>query len=448
MELNHFKGVWAMNNSLTFVATGDSFITRRVPPGNKGFTEIASLIHNAEVRFTNFEVTAHNYEGYPGAVSGGTWARTSPDVLEDIKNYGFNLIAWANNHTLDYTYGGLEATERYLNQYGFIHAGVGSNLAFASEPKYLETSSGRVALIAATSSFHETHIAGEQRPDMMGRPGINPLRYQSIHKISADKLAQLKEIAATVDINAGENLKIKEGFQLPRADDLYSFGKYLFQVDENEGQVTIPNERDMKRIRYAISEAKRQADYVLVSIHAHEMKGERKDLPAEFLETFSRACIDEGAHAVVGHGPHIVRGIEIYKSKPIFYSLGNFIFQNDTVAHLPADFYEKYNLEHTNNVADALDKRSRNNTAGFSTLENIWLSFIPTWKMKDGVLEEILLYPIELGFKEPRSRRGLPAFDNRTVVLEKLQELSEPYGTKIEIEEGIGKIYVKDLVKS
>lgn len=433
---------------MTFVATGDSFITRRVPPGNQAFEEIASLIQSAEVRFTNFEVTAHHFEGYPGAVSGGTWARTSPEVLEDIKNYGFNLVAWANNHTLDYTYGGLKATEKYLNQYGFVHAGVGSNLAFASEPRYLETNSGRVALISATSTFHETHIAGEQRPDMMGRPGINPLRFRTIHKISAEKMAQLKEIADTVDLNAAENLKMKEGFQLPRTDDLYSFGKYLFMEDVEEGQITIPNQKDLNRIRTVISEAKRQADYVLVSIHAHEMKGERKELPADFLEMFSRACIDEGAHAVIGHGPHIVRGIEIYKSKPIFYSLGNFIFQNDTVSHLPADFYEKYGLDHKNNVADAFDRRSRNNTAGFGAIEDIWLSFIPTWKMKDGVLEEILLYPIELGFKEPRSMRGWPALDNRTSVLKKLQELSEPYGTKIEIEEGIGRIYVKDLIKS
>jgi poly-gamma-glutamate capsule biosynthesis protein CapA/YwtB (metallophosphatase superfamily) len=437
-----------MDKSMTFVATGDSFITRRVPPGNQAFEEIASLIQSAEVRFTNFEVTAHNFEGYPGAVSGGTWARTSPEVLEDLKNYGFNLVAWANNHTLDYTYGGLVATEKYLNQYGFVHAGVGSNLAYASEPRYLETNSGRVALISATSTFHETHIAGEQRPDMMGRPGINPLRFSTIHKISAEKMAQLKEIADTVDLNAVENLKMKEGFQLPRTDDLYSFGKYLFKQDVEEGQITIPNQIDLNRIRNAISEAKRQADYVLVSIHAHEMKGERKELPAEFLEMFSRACIDEGAHAVIGHGPHIVRGIEIYKSKPIFYSLGNFIFQNDTVSHLPADFYEKYGLDHKNNVADAFDRRSRNNTAGFGAIEDIWLSFIPTWKMKDGVLEEILLYPIELGFKEPRSIRGWPALDNRTSVLKKLQELSEPYGTKIEIEEGIGRIYVKDLIKS
>src|SRR5699024_6698400 len=111
-----------------------------------------------------------------------------------------------------------------------------------------------------------------------------------------------------------------------------------------EGKETTPDERDLKRILKSISEAKRQADYVVVSIHAHEMEGEDKAEPAEFLKTFARACIDGGADSIVGHGPHILRGIEIYQGRPIFYSLGNFIFQNETVTHLPADFYDKYGL--------------------------------------------------------------------------------------------------------
>src|SRR5699024_9835391 len=123
------------------------------------------------VRFTNLEMTTHHMEGVPGAASGGTWAMASPHVLKDLKGYGFNVIGWANNHTLDYLYGGLNATERYLNDYGFVHAGAGKNLAAASEPSYLETPAGRVALISATSSFHETWVAGEQRRDMVGRPG-------------------------------------------------------------------------------------------------------------------------------------------------------------------------------------------------------------------------------------------------------------------------------------
>lgn len=438
-----------MNQKMTFVATGDSFITRRLPSkNNKAFNELSSLIKSAEVRFTNLEVTTHHFEGTPGAVSGGTWAIASPDVLEDLKEYGFNLVAWANNHTLDYLYGGLEATEKYLNQYGFVHGGAGSNLARASEPRYLETPSGRVALIAATSSFHETWAAGEQRPDMDGRPGINPLRYQTVHNISAEKMQQLREIADSVDINAVHNLSVKEGFKLPTKDGLFLFGNYLFKENHVEGQTTTPNETDMQRILRSISQAKRQADYVIVSIHAHEMKGESKGEPADFLKTFARRCIDEGAHGVIGHGPHILRGIEIYNNRPIFYSLGNFIFQNETVSHLPADFYEKYGLGPTNNVADAFDTRTKNNTIGFGVNPDIWLSVVPHWTMSNGELTEISLYPVELGFAKPRYDRGWPVLGDYPGALKKLQELSEPFGTKIEIENGVGKIYVKNLVRN
>ena len=411
---------------VTFAATGDSFITRRIPAQDDQFCELSSIIKSADVRFTNLEVTIHNQEGIPGAVSGGTWAMGHPTVLNDIKDYGFNLIAWANNHTLDYSYTGLEATEKYLNKHEFVHAGAGMNLASASEPRYLETQGGRVALIASTSSFHETWVAGEQRPDMIGRPGVN--------------LQTLKEIASNVGINASHNLSIKEGFSQERNDGLFEFGQYLFQESDKEGQVTSQLEKDMIRILKSINESKRQAKYILVSIHAHEMKGENKEQPADFIEVFARRCIDEGADAVIGHGPHVLRGIEIYKNKPIFYSLGNFIFQNETVTHLPADFYEKYQLSHSDFVADALDKRTRNNTIGFGINKKIWESVLPVWKMEDKNLKEILLYPIELGFGQERYERGWPVLSENINILEQLSKLSEPYGTVIEIEGNVGKI--------
>ncbi|WP_423801862.1 CapA family protein [Neobacillus sp. SAB-20_R2A] len=425
---------------ITFAASGDSFITRRIPAKDDQFRNISSVIKSADVRFTNLEVTVHNQEGIPGAVSGGTWAMGPPAVLMDIKDYGFNLIAWANNHTLDYTFKGLEATEKYLNEHEFVHAGAGMNLASACEPRYLETEGGRVALVAATSSFHETWVAGEQRPDMAGRPGINPLRFQTTYKVASKNLQTLKEIASKVNINASRNLSIKEGFQPKRNDDLFEFGQYLFKESEEEGQSTSPMDKDMSRILKAINEAKRQAKYVLVSIHAHEMKGEYKDRPAEFIEQFSRKCIEEGADAVIGHGPHILRGIEIYQNKPIFYSLGNFIFQNETVSHLPADFYEKYQLDHSNNVADALDNRTRNNTIGFGVNHKIWESVIPVWKMEGKQVTEILLYPIELGYGQERYERGWPVLSENINILTQLAKLSEPYGTIIDIEGNVGKI--------
>ncbi|MEN6566524.1 MAG: CapA family protein [Veillonellales bacterium] len=432
-----------MTQPMTFVATGDSFITRRLPGKTAWVKELTELLASAEARFTNLEVTTHDYEGTPGAVSGGTWGIASPHVLKDIKQLGFNLVNWANNHTLDYSFDGLMATERYLNQYEFVHAGAGCNLARASEPRYLETMSGRVALIAATSSFHESWMAGEQRPDMVGRPGVNGLRHNEVFVIEPGKLKVLKEIADEVPINAVYNRRVKQGFALQSDDDeLFHFGKHLFKAGDHTGQETTTNQKDMARISRSISLAKRTADYVIVSIHSHEMKGDINDKPADFLVEFAHRCIDEGAHAVIGHGPHILRGIEIYKQRPIFYSLGNFIFQNDCVSHLPFDFYEKYNLGYINNVADAFEARSANRTRGLAVMPEAWQSIIPHWTMENGIIKELALYPVELGFGDPVYRAGWPVLTRSSAVITRLQTLSTPFGTEIHVENGIGKVVI------
>lgn len=143
---------------------------------------------------------------------------------------------------------------------------------------------------------------------------------------------------------------------------------------------------------------------------------------------------------MIGHGPHVLRGIEIYKERPIFYSLGNFIFQNETVAKLPHDFYETYGLGFEHGVADALDARSNDGKKGLGMNPDVWVSIIPVWKMRGGKLTEMTLYPIELGFGMPRYRRGWPKLSQNHGILKQLQRLSEPFGTNISIREGKGFI--------
>lgn len=428
------------NSEISFSATGDSFITRRL--SNYDFdNQVAELIGRAQFRFTNLETTLHRSEGYPSALSGGTWAMADPEVLNDLKKYQFNCMTWANNHTLDYLYGGLEATARCLNEASMVHAGVGENLAAASTPKYIDCDSGRVALIGATSTFHDFWRAGEQRSDMHGRPGINPLRYKTMFHVTKEHMEVLREISAAVDINAENNLAIKEGFSTE--NDLFKFGKYTFRISGQEEMVREPYIEDITRITKAIHEGKRQADYVVISIHCHEMNKEQKDQAPDFLEAFARHCIDEGAHAVIGHGPHILRGVEIYKNRPIFYSLGNFIFQNDTVQKLPSDFYEQYHLPISATVGDALDERSQNNTKGLGVNPAVWESVIPYWEIKDGKLTKLTFYPIELGYGLPRYQRGWPKITKNEDILKRLANLSQEYGTKFVIKDGMAEVEVK-----
>ena len=77
----------------TIIATGDSFITRRLPEnGYEGFEPLRKIISRYDVRFNNLEITTHYQEGVPAAFSGGTWAMAEPEILDDLKRFGFNVF--------------------------------------------------------------------------------------------------------------------------------------------------------------------------------------------------------------------------------------------------------------------------------------------------------------------------------------------------------------------
>lgn len=437
-----------MSAPVTFTVTGDSFMTRRLPtPHDASFREVAQFIQQAPSRFTNLETVIRRDEGFPFAFSGGTWATSPPEVLEDLKSYGFNALNCATNHTIDFSYGGLEATQRYLNDAGLLHFGVGHNLAQASAPRYQELPGARVAWIGATFTFHETWRAGAQRPEIVGRPGINPVRVQKTYFASRQEIATLRKLASNTSINDIHNLRVKEGFVTPDAPDSFRFNDLLFKVSSPTRMEARVASIDRDRILAAIDEARRQADLVLVSLHCHDMKNGNKSLPPDYLVQFAHDCIDAGASGIIGHGPHVLRAIEIYQHKPIFYSLGNFIFQPDTVPHQPADFYEKYNLDPKGNIADALDQQTKNGTIGLSTNPHVWQSVIAHWSMTQGNLDAITLRPITLGFGLPRYTQGWPQFaspeEGRTILSE-LAELSKPFGTELTIDDNTGHIRARN----
>ena len=423
------------DSSISFAATGDSFITRRMPVGDPSFRRIASLVQTADARLTHLETVIRRDEGFPAAQSGGTWASSRPEVLADLRAYGFNLISWASNHTLDYSYGGLESTGRYLDEAGFIHAGAGATRAEAGAIRYLDTSAGRVAFIAATSTFPESWIAGDQRSDGPGRPGINPLRFSTVYHVPGNELASLKKIADATRINATHLNRTQEGFVLPEPEGIYRFGHHLFTESKNgkNGEVTHPHRGDLDRLLRSVMEASRQADAVVVSLHSHEEKSGNKHLPADILVQASRACVDAGAHAIVGHGPHVLRGIEIYKHRPIFYSLGNFIFQNESVPSQPSDFYEKYHLDSSLPASEVFAHRSGNGTRGLALDPKVWRSVIASWRMSGGELRELTLHPISLGFGEPSYRNGSPSLTSDPSALADIVSLSKPFGTTLKL---------------
>ena len=426
----------------TLISTGDVFITRRLgETPYEGFDRLAEIINRHEVRFTNLEMTFHDVEGFPAAESGGTWAMMEPAALDDIRRFGFNLFNTANNHSGDYGTGGVLATIRHLKERGMVFSGTGANLAEASRPCYLETPHARVALISASASFQKAATAGSQSGDLPGRPGLNPLAVVTSYHVDQENYAYLESLAMKLGIHSSQKSGIKMGYISAPAEGSFRFGAETIVLDTETFQQTTPDKRDMARIAAEIEEAKRQADIVLVSIHAHAagMPG-AENVPAEFLEIFSRACIDAGADAILGHGPHQLRGIEIYRKKPIFYSLGNFLFETETVSTQPVDAYLQKGMPANTTVGAYMNQRSQNGTRGYGTVPEIWKAVMAAFSMEDGKVTGVTLYPIDLGMGKPRSQLGLPHLETGDETLQYLAELSRPYGTEIRVENGIGYI--------
>jgi len=171
------------------------------------------------------------------------------------------------------------------------------------------------------------------------------------------------------------------------------------------------------------------------------------ELPAEFLVTFSRAMIDAGADVLVGHGPHFLKGIEIYKGKPIFYSLGNFIFENELVDFQPAENYLKNDLSPEALPSDFYTKRAKTAKIDMIGKRIYWQSVIVKMVFgSDHTLKTINLHPVDLGFGKSRSQRGRPypaAPADAKTIIDDLTRLSKPMGTAIAFENGIGVVTLK-----
>ena len=171
-------------------------------------------------------------------------------------------------------------------------------------------------------------------------------------------------------------------------------------------------------------------------IHSHEMKTDCMEDVPDFIAESAHTFVDAGACMVIGGGTHQLKGIEIYKGKPIFYSLGNFIYQNEFVKVLPPEFMEKYNLPYDTTAMEALAvRRSHAKDKGMHSREN-YLSVLPYIEIENGNINKIELMPISLGENKEKSFRAIPYPAGEADVQEiykVLNDLSRAYGTEFDM---------------
>jgi poly-gamma-glutamate synthesis protein (capsule biosynthesis protein) len=333
-----------------------------------------------------------------------------------------------------------------MEQLGMHYAGVGMTLDHATRPTYVQTGAGRAAMISCASSFAKSQRAGESRPDFGGRPGLNSQRYETRYVLDSDRYDQLRAMYEALPFNEIHQHSFKTGMLKPLDDPENELifgtdvrtGMHFVRGEQTEMRTT-PHKRDLERNLTAIRHARRQADLVIASIHAHEANVQ-PDKPAAFVIDWARACIDAGADIVTASGPHMMRGIEIYNGKPIFYSLGNLWFEYETVDLLPADSYEMWQLDSQSlTPADLYD----NGLRGFHSDARYWECTLPICTFSDGVLTGLTLHPATLGFDKPRSQRGTPGIAGREDsdrILRYVSDLSRAFGTEIVTHGGVGEV--------
>ena len=425
-------------DGFTFAAGGDligpytAFSVENTP----GIARVADLFRHADLGFANQEGAIFDlatFHGSPAAENGGGTPVYAPEVAKDLKTMGVTIVSKANNHATDWGTQGLEATLVSLASANIVQAGSGVSLAEARAPGYVETRLGKAALVDVASTFPPMSAASApftyRGVTMQPRPGISPLNVRLVRLVSPGSFADLRQAAGGA------------AYPVRGRDDEVRIGDVLFRSSTSLGLTWEMEPSDETAVLASVREARLKAGFVLFSIHAHETAGDADSgpadfqpvglhfaneaaapndpRPADFEPALFHAAIDAGADAVVRTGPHVLGGIEIYKGKPIFYSLASLFFP--------------------------FGNRRTFVTAAGETLsfpDESFESIVPVTTYKDGKISEIRLYPIAIE-RAAGPTLGFPHLappDQAVRILKRLQTLSAPFGTTISIEGEVGVI--------
>ena len=388
-------GVWPQSPGLTITLAGQSMIRSDIRATAPSAVPVIASLLKGDVKFTNFEGTvaepAQPSDTVPQLRPNGGWLAPL-GTLDSLQAVGFNLVSLSNNHAWDLSAVGIQNTLREASKLNLVHAGIGNALDEAVAPGYLHTPKGTVALIGIASG--EVAPGGAATPT---RPGVNELRV-----------------------------------------DQGSKGNIVGLPSDRYGIPLKRNEEDAQRILQSIRTAHQQADLVIVYQHNHiydkpfgtimsEELPERL-VPAPWIEKWMHEEVDAGADVVVMHGAPLVQGVEIYHRRPIFYDMGNFIF----------------NLPPTSGLDEPI----------------IWESVVAYLEYQGKNLQSITFRPIflnKIGEGQPDvhdghtnnlflDTRGLPkpaTGDQARYILERLADSSRPFGTTVEVKGETAEINLK-----
>jgi poly-gamma-glutamate capsule biosynthesis protein CapA/YwtB (metallophosphatase superfamily) len=420
-----------------FAAVGDVWATTRPNAAldDPRLNSLFSVMRAADMTYANMEGPILDYGSFEGPRVG-----SAGSFVGELKNMGIRIMTTANNHSMDAGAEGLFMTNRFLDQAGIAHAGTGKNLIEARRPGIAATPQGPVAAVGMYSIDLSSSNPGysrysDARPEW---PGINALHVTSSAVVTAEQLQELRKIRDAAYARRSQvRVPVAPAAANEPKDRLDLFGvSYTVGPAGAVGNLSYEmDQRDLREIVTNIRQGKQLADFLVAAIHCHinsfsfQAYSHDNSTP-DFLVKLAHATIDNGADAFVGHGVHTLRGIEIYKGKPIFYGLSNFIYQNSPIPEITDPSRPDNALLDRTHQPDNKE------------------ALLTTSRYEGGQLAEVRLYPVDLGIDgdRPVSRNGEPlaaAPEQAQRILKLVQELSKPFGTAIAIENNVGVIRVR-----
>ncbi len=267
-----------MASEIVLVAVGDVGIRRDDPESI--FRGSRDALGQASVAFGQLETTVSDRGSrMPHAKLA---MRAPPAMARAAATAGFDVMSFAGNHCLDWGYDAFDDTLRHASDAGIRLCGAGQNIVEARRPALFDADGTKIAFLAYSSILPEGYWAES------ARPGCAPLRAHTTY----------------------EQIELDQPGTPPRI-------------------LTHPHSGDFDALMEDIAAAKRNADVVVVSFHwgIHMVKAEL----ADYQRVVAHAAIEQGADAIVGHHPHILKGVEFHRGAPIFYSLGNFAIEQPHV---------------------------------------------------------------------------------------------------------------------
>ena len=374
----------------------------------------------------------------------------SPDLAADIKNLGVRFVSKANNHSVDWGAAGLLEELRLLDEASLPYSGAGASRAAARAAGFVDLPKGRIGVVSAASSFSVNSIPLDEDADIPARPGISVLRTTSVQVVNAKEMAALQQMqtlaqSAGLSSNGGGRGTASDKSQT----EITVLGQ-TYRLGEKSGRTWSMNKVDHFELLKEVRSAKKLSDLVIFTIHAHEGQVEPGEgdtpYPADFLPVLFHNVIDAGADVVAGHGSHALRGIEIYKGRPIFYGLSTFLFQGYILS--TQDNRDQRNLDPRFTSRGETETRLNggpppgavNNTGLLGSWD---VSILPVMTYEGGRVKEIRIYPIDVRRSAGAKQSGLPRIASPELgrrILDLMRELSAPFGTDIQIEGNVGVI--------